>query len=109
MLGSIVPLWSNIEDVPGKRMMMKIDSRPGLLQDDWLATLRLIGVYKYPGSPNITQEIDQNYGLLKTTFRTNLDSVTQTQLNENKSCNLQPYLIGLFSFGGTDPVMGFVV
>ncbi len=107
-----MPLWTDVEDVPGKTVMMKIDSGPGRLQEDLLATLRLIGVYKYQGPPNttsVTQETDRNYGPLKTTFRTNLDSVIQAHLNLNKPCNLQPYLIGLIVFGGTDPVTGFFV
>ncbi len=86
-----------------KRVMLKINSGIGRLQDNLLATLRLIGVYKYPGPPNttsVTLETDQNYGLCKTTFRTNLDYVMQAQLNENESCNLLPYLIGMIVLGG---------
>ncbi len=34
VFGSLVPLWPDTEDVPVKRVMMKIDCGPGRLQED---------------------------------------------------------------------------
>ncbi len=100
---SIIPLFPDIEDKPGLQIMLKVDSGPGRLQPTLLSTLWLIGAYQYPGMPNTTavmQETDQNYGPFKTTFRSNLDFLTQQRLQASKPCNLQPWLIGLIVFWG---------
>jgi hypothetical protein len=58
-------------DVPGKRVMLKVDSRPGRLNIELLAELHLLGFYLYPGVPNMTavsQETDQNYSPFKTQY-----------------------------------------
>ena len=71
ILGSIIPLFPDVEDIPGKRVMITVDFGPGRLQQDLLAMLRLIGVFKYPGVPNttaVTQETNQNYEPFKSTF-----------------------------------------
>ena len=102
LFSSIIPLFPDLKDQPGLRIMLKVDSGPGRLQPKLLSTLRLIGAYKYPGVPNttaVTQETDQNYGQFKTKFRSNLDFVTQQRLNSSKPCNIQPWLIGLLVFG----------
>ena len=51
---SILPLYPDVADVPGKRVMLKVDSGPGRLNVNMLATLRLQGVYLAPGVPNTT-------------------------------------------------------
>ena len=63
MNNSILPLYPDIEDVPGKRVILKVDSGPGRLNVEMLADLRLQGLYLVPGVPNtthVTQETDQN-------------------------------------------------
>eukprot|EP00804_Cyclotella_cryptica_P030789 CCRYP_015049-RA/>CCRYP_015049-RA protein AED:0.35 eAED:0.50 QI:0/0/0/1/0/0/3/0/173 len=58
-------------NVNGKRVMVKVDSRPGRLQEDFLAEARTLGFIVYPGVPNttaVTQETDQNYIPSKTHF-----------------------------------------
>ena len=52
-------------------MIVKVDSRPGRLQEDFLAEARALEFIVYPGVPNttaVTQETDQSYGPLKTQF-----------------------------------------
>jgi hypothetical protein len=65
---SILPLYPDIADSPGKRVILKVDSGPGRCNVEMLADLRLQGLYLIPGVPNTTaktQETDQNYGLYK--------------------------------------------
>ncbi len=64
----------------------------------------------YPSVPNTTavsQETDRNYGPFKMQFRKNLAAVTDQRLEQNKSVSLQPWIVGLIVFGGTDPITGF--
>ncbi len=53
-LNNIVTLFSDSNDVNGKRVMVKVDSRPGRLQEDFLAKARTLGFIVYPGVPNNT-------------------------------------------------------
>lgn len=106
---SIIPLFPNARDEPGKRVLLKCDSGPGRMNIQLLAYLRLLGFILYPGVPNttaVTQETDRNYGKFKSQFRTNLELVVEQRVENNESVSLQPWLVGLFVFGGTDPVTG---
>jgi hypothetical protein len=107
---SIIPLYPDALDVLGKRVIIKVDRRPGRMNIELLAELRLLGFYMYPSVPNTTvvsQETDQNYGPFKTQFQKNLAMVTDQQLEKNKSVSLQPWIVGLIVFGRTDPITGF--
>ncbi len=108
---NIIPLFPDALDVPGKRVMLKVDSGPGRMNIELLVELHLLGFYLYPSVPNTTavsQETDQNYGPFKTQFQKNLAAVVMEQrLEQNKSVSLQPWIVGLIVFGGTDPVTGF--
>jgi hypothetical protein len=108
---NIIPLYPDALDVPGKRVVMsKVDSMPGRLNIELLDELRFLGFYLYPGVLNTTavsQETDQNYGPFKTQFQKNLAVITKKQLEQKKSASLQPWLVGLIVFGGTDPATGF--
>ena len=76
ILNSILPLYLNTLDRPGKRLILKCNRGPGRLQIDLLAKLRHIGVYLYPCVPNTTmvmQETDETYGKFKPQFRKNLE------------------------------------
>ncbi len=53
-LNNIVTLFSDSNDVNGKRVMVKVDSRPGRLQEDFLAKARTLGFIVYPGVSNNT-------------------------------------------------------
>ncbi len=103
----LVPLFPDSGDVPGKRVIIKVDSGPGRLNVELLASLRILGFYLYPGVPNttaVTQETDQNYGPFKSAFQENLEFLTSARLNRNMSPSIQPFLIGLLVFGGIDPI-----
>ena len=47
-----VTLFSDSNDVNGKRVMVKVDSGPGRLQEDFSAKARTLGFIVYPGVPN---------------------------------------------------------
>jgi hypothetical protein len=68
---SILPLFPDACNMPGKRIMIKFVSSPGRLNVDLLAELKLMGWYMYPVVPNTTsvkQETNQNYGPFKGQF-----------------------------------------
>ena len=59
---SIIPLYPDALNVPGKRVMIKVISGPGRMNIELLAELPLLGFYLYPSMPNTTavsQETDQ--------------------------------------------------
>ena len=50
--------------------------------------MRALGVYCYPGVPNtkqVTQETDQNYVTFKSTFRQNLETLSQAIFDLDKT------------------------
>ena len=103
--GAILPLFPDVEDKPGKRVLLKVDSGPGRCNLKLLVALRLLGVYLYPCVPNTThvsQETDQCYGPFKTQFLQNLTNVFEGRLNANESTSLTPTIVGLPLFGGVD-------
>ena len=72
---SIVPLYADRQDTPGKRVLLKVDSSPGCNGRELLMKCRFRGLYIYPGLPNATsvqQETDHNYGPFKGVVRDNL-------------------------------------
>eukprot|EP00804_Cyclotella_cryptica_P011512 CCRYP_017062-RA/>CCRYP_017062-RA protein AED:0.20 eAED:0.24 QI:0/0/0/1/0/0/3/0/320 len=104
--------------------MVKVDSGPGRLQEDFLAQARTLGFIVYHGVPNTTavtqeadqnsklrtQETDQNYSPFKTQFLIkNLKRVSDTRIMGDLPTSLPPYLIGLIVLGGVDPVSKVVV
>jgi hypothetical protein len=98
---SILPLYPDMEDVPGKRVLMKVDSGPGRTNLDMLADLRLQGCYLVPGVPNttaVTQETDQNYGPFKGAYRSNIRKITQARFD--KSMTVRVTDLPLLVFGG---------
>ena len=102
--GSILPLYPDIEDVPGKRVIAKVDSGPGRMNLQMLAHLRIRGLYVVPGLPNSTgktQETDQNYGPFKGGYRNNLHNLASARFEKKKAINITdlPFLV----FGGIDP------
>ena len=116
LFNSIVPLYPDVLDIPGKRVMIKVDSGPGRLNTEMHAKLRCLGFYLYPGVPNtthVTQETDQSYGLFKSIVRKNLEQITADRLSakkkpetKNVTLNFPPSLIGLLVFGGVDEATG---
>ena len=99
--GSILPLFPDMEDVPRKRVILKLDSGPGRMNVQMLAELRLRGLYVMPGVPNTTsktQETDQSYGPFKGAFRRNIRALSQARFDSELS--LQVIDLTLLVFGG---------
>ena len=75
--------------------------------------MRALGVYCYPGVPNktqATQETDQNYGTFKSTFRQNLETLSQVIFDLDKALMITD--LPLLVFGGkydgiTDVACGY--
>ena len=100
---AILPLYPDLEDKPGKRILIKVDSGPGRRNVDMLAELKLAGAYILPGVPNTTgktQETDQNYGQYKSVFRDNLRVLSQARFEKNLTMKVTD--LPLLVFGGTD-------
>jgi hypothetical protein len=107
---SILPLFPDMEDVPGKRVLLKVDSGPGRNNIEMLADLRLQGCYLVPGVPNttaVTQETDQNYGPFKDKFRANIRKLTHGRFDKKMGLVVTdiPFLV----FGGTCAKCGAVL
>jgi len=85
---SIIPLYPNLKDTPGKRILLKVDSGPGRNGRDLLAKCCFRGLYIYPGLPNATsvqQEMDLNYGPFKSVVRNNLREILPALFTANLS------------------------
>ena len=99
---SILPLYPDIADEVGKRVILKVDSGPGRMNVEMLASLRLLGLYVVPGVPNttsVTQETDQNYGPFKGVFRGNIRLLSQARFDKGLSVLVTD--LPLLVFGGT--------
>jgi hypothetical protein len=62
---SVVTLYPDAADAPGKRVLLKADSGPGRKNTDLMAYLRVRGFYFLPGLPNsthVTQEMELHRG-----------------------------------------------
>jgi len=101
---AILPLCPDIADVRGKRVIMKVDSGPGRMNLEMLASLRLQGLCLVPGVPNATgktQETDQNYGPFKGTFRANIRTLSQARFDNGLPIRVTdiPLLVAIESHG----------
>ena len=104
---AILPLYPDIADVPGKRVLMKVDSGPGRSNLDMLASTRLKGLYLMPGVPNttqVTQETDQSYGQFKSSYRRNLRILAMKRQPVRKPIVLAD--LAVLVFGGEDRITG---
>ena len=66
---SVMTLYPDAQDTPGKRVLIIVDIGPGRLDLDMLATPRARGFYLMAGVPNtthVTQATDRKYGPFKT-------------------------------------------
>jgi hypothetical protein len=102
IFGSILPLFPDAADVPGKRIILKVDSGPGRHYGPMLAKLRVRGVYLVPGVPNttaVTQETDQNYGHFKSVYRRNIRNLSQERFSRKMTMRVTD--LPLLVFGGT--------
>jgi hypothetical protein len=99
---SIVPLFPDSNDVIGKRMVVKVNSGPGRLQENVLAEARTHGFIVYPGISNttaVTQETDQNYGPFKTQCVKNLCRMLELGRSTYKSSTLVGWINSLWWHG----------
>ena len=107
---SICPLFPDVADENGRRVVIKIDSGPGRTNNDLLVRLRTLGFLLFPCIPNttaVTQETDQAYGFFKLKYRANLRKLTNDRL-ARKLVGVPMTLIGILVFGGVDPETGCV-
>ena len=75
LIGSIVLIYPDAEDMKGKLILINIDSGPGWLNMKMILMLRNLGFIWYPSVPNTTsvmQETYQSYGILNSHFCKNL-------------------------------------
>ncbi len=105
---SIMPLYPDLEDMPGKRVLLKVDSGPGRNRRDLLNKAWFRGVYLFPGLPiatSVQQEMGINYGLFKSVVRSNLKIIATACHSAQKSMLLGPSTFGLIVYGGVCPIL----
>jgi hypothetical protein len=91
---SIVPLFPDLEDMPGKRILHKVNSGPGRNGQDLINKCWFRGVYIYPSLPNSTsvqQEMDINYGPFKGVVWRNLAKIAMTCYAKGFTMSLDPH------------------
>jgi hypothetical protein len=101
---SLVTLYPDAADIPGKRVPFKADSGPGRKNTDLMAYLRFRGFYLIPGLPNsmhVTQEMELLIGALKSVFYQNLENLTRGCLMRKRAVPSRTEIVGLLLFGGS--------
>lgn len=97
-------LYPDAEDVPGRRVLLKLDSGPGRFNPDLQARLRVLGFIVFPGVPNGTevgQEMDQMYAYAKTLCYKNRDELLRKRLQtDGDGATLTLVDVGHIIFGG---------
>ena len=109
---SIVPLFPDLEDTPGKGILLKVDSGPGRNGLDLLNKCRFRGIFIYPGLPNATsvqQETDIKGGLFKGVVRWNLAKIATTCYAKGIKMSLGTSTFGLIVYGGVCPDSGVIL
>ena len=104
---STLPLFPDAADVDLQRVLLKVESGPGRMNLEMLASLRLQGFHLIPGAPNttsMTQETDQNYGPFKSGCRINIRGLSHARQSFRRTLVISD--IALLVFGGEDPVTG---
>jgi hypothetical protein len=105
---SIVPLYPDLENMPGKQVLLKVDtSSPGRNGRDLLNKARFREVYIFPGLPNATsvqQETDMNYGPFKSVVRSNLKNIATASFSAQKLMKLGLSTFGFIVYGGVCPI-----
>ena len=85
---NVCALCPDVCNVPGRRLLLKIDGGPGGLNADLLADLAANGICLHPSLVNnthISQETDQNCGFFKSTFVQNLHKLSKDCARHRKS------------------------
>jgi hypothetical protein len=104
---SIVPLYPDLEDTPGKRVLLKVDSGLGRNGRELLLKCRFCGLYLYPSPPNATsvqQGADHNYGPFNVVVHDNLKKMSSAFYAAGQTIPLNMSTFGLIVYGGTIPV-----
>jgi hypothetical protein len=95
-------------DVPGKRVLLKVDSGPGRNDEGLVVWARSQGLILYPGVPNtaaVSQETDRSYGPFKSAFSSSLGELTRQRMKTTGNSgqpSFGPSNYGLIIFGGTE-------
>ena len=110
MINVLQKYFPNSADVPGKRVCVLTDGGPGRVQKGMLQQLRLLGIFLFPSGPpntsHILQILDMLFGLLKTKFNENLETLTHERLTyHEENCDEKKSIgkkdLGLLLFGGS--------
>jgi len=100
---SLVTLYPDAADMPGKRVLLKADSGPGRKNTELMAYLRVRGFYFIPGLPNsthVSQEMELLIGELKSAFHKNLEKLTSSCIVRKRLVPSGAEIISLLLFGG---------
>ena len=100
----VMPLWPDLEDVPGKRVMLKTDMGPGRFQDGFLSRTFVEGMGVFPGLPNGTgcgQEMDQLFCAFKTCCYRNRTKLYNARHALDESATITLLDAGYIIFGGS--------
>ena len=98
---SIVPIYPDHEDTPGKRTARGRNGRELLIKCQYR------GLCIYPGLPNATfvhQEMDHNYGTFKSVVCDNLKKISSAFFAAGLPISMNTSTCGLFNYGSTIPV-----
>jgi hypothetical protein len=105
MITNVAPLWPDLANVTGKRVMLKADSGPGRMGTEFLAESAALGMYFFPGLPNATeigQEMDQLFAAFKTCAYDNRNKLNRARVAaEGANAILGFPDVGYLVFGGT--------
>ena len=99
----IMPLYPDSQDIPGKRVLIIVDSGPGRYDRDMFMALRARGLYLMSGVPNtthVTQPNDRNYGPFKMIYRNNLTELTRQ--SQAQGLTIRPVNITILVFRDGD-------
>jgi hypothetical protein len=108
---NIVLLYPDLEDTPGKQVLLKVDIGPGCNGRDLLNKARFQGKYLFPGLSNATsvqQETDINYGLFKSVIHSNLKKNITACFLAQKAMKLGVSTFRLIVYGGVCPISNIV-
>jgi hypothetical protein len=104
MCEKVLPLWPDLCDQPGKRVMMKADGGPGWQVISFLARAKVEGCYHLPGGPNTTketQEMDQLFSALKGRVYANRDKLYEARFKiDGYNAHLTLNDVGFLIHGG---------
>jgi hypothetical protein len=104
MLTAVAPLWPDLADSAGKRVMLKADSGPGRMATEFLAESAVDGMFFFPGLPNATeigQEMDQLFAAFKSCAYKNRDKLYRARVNiDGADATLSFHDVGHLIFGG---------